>query len=62
MLKWKCLLIAFILCSIFLRVQAQQFEMMHDGVTRTYVVYEPDNLDQENLDAMYSRQSQILRV
>ncbi|MBN2590350.1 MAG: hypothetical protein JXA96_10845 [Sedimentisphaerales bacterium] len=45
MLKWKCLFIAFVLCFISQFIYAQQFEMIHDGVTRTYVVYEPNNLE-----------------
>ena len=40
--KW--IFIAFIICASQF-TYAQKFEMIHDGITRSYVVYEPNNLD-----------------
>ena len=45
MLRTKCIFITFIICCVSQFVYAQQFEMMHDGIARTYVVYEPNNLE-----------------
>ena len=49
MLRKKWIFIALIICFISQIIYGQQFEMMHDGIMRTYVVYEPNNLDL-NLD------------
>ena len=45
-MPWKKrIFIALIICFGFHITYGQQFEMIWDGITRTYVVYEPNNLD-----------------
>ena len=45
MQRKKRIFIAIIICLASQMIYAQEFQMMHDDIMRTYVVYEPNNLD-----------------
>jgi poly(3-hydroxybutyrate) depolymerase len=52
MLRIKWIFIAIIICSASQLIYAQQFEMLWDCAVRTYVVYEPNDLDPENPESL----------
>ncbi|MBN2182355.1 MAG: hypothetical protein JW715_10610 [Sedimentisphaerales bacterium] len=45
MLIKKWIFAAAVICMASQMIYAQTFEMIHDGIIRTYVVYEPNNLE-----------------